>query len=132
MVKSQSHSRASIRTNDVAGETPGIAFIEQQVGDRRGDVGETGAHAQIARHDARAGDEHGNVLARVVGALEDRVAAVIGGDDHEFIVAQQREQRRQLRIEGLQGLLVADHVAAVAVLHVEVDEIGEHHSPARH
>ena len=75
--------------------------------------------------DARAGDEQRHVLARVVGARRRRIVAVVGGDDEQIVVAQPRQQPREPRVEPLEVRGVAGDVVAVAVLRVEVDEVGD-------
>ena len=74
---------------------------------------------------ARAGDEQRHVLARVIGARRRRIVAVVGGDDQQIVVAKRRQQRGQPRVEALEIRGVAGDVVAMAVLRVEVDEVGE-------
>ena len=78
-----------------------------------------------------ARDHHGHVLARVVGARRGRVVAVIGRDDRDVARTEPRQQRRQPRIEPLQVRRISVDVVPVAVLGVEIDEVGEDQSGRR-
>lgn len=62
---------------------------------------------------------------RVVGAAEGRVVAVVGGDDQEIAGPQSAEQLRQAAVEMLKAGRVAGRVAAMTMIGIEVDEIGE-------
>ena len=70
-------------------------------------------------------DEERGVLARVVCAAVGRVVAVVGGDDEEVCVAHRRLDFGEARVEVFEGARVAFRVAAVAVEHVEVNEVRE-------
>ena len=72
-----------------------------------------------------ADDEERDALAGMVRAPERRVVAVVCGDDHEVFFGQRVEQLRQPVVEARYVLGHAFRVAAVAVLGVEVDEVGE-------
>ena len=61
----------------------------------------------------------------MVGGDVGRVAAVICGDEEQIIGAQSVQQSSQLAVERLQCSSISGSVVAVAVLGVEVDEIGE-------
>ena len=50
---------------------------------------------------------------------------MVGGDDEQVVVSQPRQQRGQPRVEALEVGGVAGDVVAVAVLRVEVDQVGE-------
>ena len=67
--------------------------------------------------------EHGDVFARVVGAGEARVAAVICGEQQQVVRAETRQQLAQRAVEGRQRRGVAVLVAAVAEAAVEVHKI---------
>ena len=69
--------------------------------------------------------EQRHVLPRVIGARRRRIVAVIGGDDEQVVVAQLRQDAREPRVEALEVRGIAGDVVAVAVLRVEVDEVGE-------
>ena len=66
-----------------------------------------------------------HVLARVVGGDVGRIAAVIGGDEEQIVVAHVAEERGQLAVERLQRFRVSGRVVAMAVLRIEVDEVRE-------
>ena len=70
----------------------------QIIADRCAEIGECGARAERTRAtNARAGDEQRHVLARVIRRDVGRIAAVIGGDEEEIVLAQRLEQRRAAR-----------------------------------
>src|SRR5262245_2082328 len=94
-------------------------------GDRLTDIGKTIAPADASRGGVRREGEDGHAFARVVAATPSRIAAVIGRDDQKIARLQPIERLRQLRIEGLKGGGIAPWIAAMAVEHVEIDEIGE-------
>src|SRR5260370_8137789 len=89
------------------------------------DSGKAVAAAERTRRDRGPEGEHRNVLARMVGAVPGRIAAVIGGDDREIARAQRLAERRQPGIEALERPSIASRVAAMAVERVEIVEIGE-------
>ena len=94
--------------------------------DRLAEIGERRARADVgARPDAAPDQEHRHVLARVIGARRRRIVAVIGGDDQQIARRAARQQARQPGVEALEIGRVAGRVVAMAVLRVEVDEIGE-------
>ena len=98
----------------------------EDLGQRLPEIGERRARAEVdAGPHARAGDQQRHVLARMIGARRRRIVAVVGGDDQQIVVAQPRQQRGQPRVEPLEVRGVAGDVVAVAVLRVEVDEVGE-------
>ena len=70
-------------------------------------------------------DHERHFLAGVIGAAPGRVVAVIGGDDDEVVLVDPREEAGEPRVELDQRLRVAGDVAAVAVEHVEIDEVRE-------
>ena len=74
-------------SNNLSGKTAFVVFVEQQFGDRRGDVGKAFPTPEIARLDRRPGDQNRHMLAGMIKALENRIATVIGGDDEQFILA---------------------------------------------
>ena len=61
----------------------------------------------------------------MVCAAEGRVVAVVGGDDEKIAVAHRVFDFGQARVEVFEGARVAFRVAAVAVEHVEVNEVRE-------
>src|SRR5260221_13134033 len=58
-------------------------------------IGEALAAAERTRRDRGPEGEHGNVLARMVGAVPGRIAAVISGDDREIAKAQRPAESRR-------------------------------------
>ena len=64
-------------------------------------------------------------FARMVGAAEGRVAAVIGGQQEQVVLAEQRFNLRQRRVEFFQRLRIARHIAAMAVNGIKIDEVDE-------
>ena len=75
--------------------------------------------------------KHGHVLARVVAAGPGRVTAVIGAQDSNVARSEPREQGRHARVEILERGGIAFHVPAMAIEHVEVDEVAEHDRAVR-
>ena len=53
------------------------------------------------------------------------IAAVVGGDDQHVAGAEPGSSGAELAVERLQGRPVAGDVVAVAVEHVEIDQVGE-------
>ena len=80
------------------------------------------------RRDAGRVDQHRHAFARVIGAAPGRIAAVIGGDDQEIAVAQLCQELRQAPVERLERARIAFDIAAMAMLHVEIDEIDDDQS----
>ena len=78
---------------------------------------------------ALAIDQQRDIFAGVVGALEGRVVAVVGGDDQEVVLAQQRQIGGQPLVGLFEAVGVAARVAPVAVEHVIVNVVG--HDQAR-
>ncbi len=78
----------------------------------------------------RVGEQR-NVFARVVGAPIGRVVAVIGGEQDQIARAQAPLELGHEAVELLERAREPLHVAAVAVEHVEVDQVAEDESPAR-
>ena len=70
-------------------------------------------------------NQHGHVLARMIGARRRRIVAVIGGDDEQIRRPQVRQQRGEPRVEALEIARVAGDVVAMPVERVEVDEVRE-------
>src|SRR4030095_14753172 len=111
--------------NDRPGPTGGMP--------KRSAMGAPGAAAEaVAAGAAGAEGDHGGELAGVVGAGSGGVAAVVGGQEQPVVVPQLGHdlgeagvEALQAAREGLQGAGVALGVAAVAVDHVEVDQVGE-------
>ena len=89
------------------------------------DIGEAVAPAERTRRDAGSEGEHRDVLARMVGAVPARIAAVIGADDGDVARPQRGAERGQPGIKGGERGGVARDVAAMAVERVEIVEIRE-------
>jgi len=98
-------------------------------------VGERRTGAEIAqgairenglRYGRRVGED-GDVFARVVGGFPARVgiAAVVGGDHQEVVASEGCEKLSELRVEFLERAGESFDVLAMAVEHVEVDEVAE-------
>jgi hypothetical protein len=68
-------------------------------------------------------DRH--ALAGVVGARPGRIVAVIGGEDREVAGSQTRQEVARLGVEGLERARIAGHVARMAVIAVELDEVAK-------
>ena len=61
------------------------------------------ARAEVdARFHRRPGHQQRHVLARVIGARRRGIVAVIGGDHHQIVVTQPRQQILQPRVEALE------------------------------
>ena len=91
---------------------------------RRGDIGIGRSRPDRAGRRS-AIRKHRRLLARVVGAAKRRIAAVIRGDDHEVICAQDGIKLGQAAIERFERGGVAGDVAAMAVERIEVNKVGE-------
>src|SRR5260221_2521126 len=89
------------------------------------DIGKTVAAAERTRRHRGPEGEHRNVLARMVGAVPGRIAAVIGGDDREIARAQRLAESQQPGLEALERPSIAIRVPAMAVERVEIVESGE-------
>src|SRR5215207_4728042 len=61
----------------------------------------------------------------MVGAWSRRIVPVIRGDDQQVVGAYSLEDHRELLVEAFQVCGVARNVVSMAVLRVEIDEIGE-------
>jgi hypothetical protein len=61
----------------------------------------------------------------VIGAGKRGIVSVIGSNDHQIIIAHCRFNMRHARVEMFESARVAFRVAAVAVEHVEVDQVGK-------
>src|SRR5450759_4076463 len=108
------------------------ASADRPAGQRRRLAGETregrSAHVLLGAVVAprrEAERQERRVLARVIGARGRRVHAVIGAEQHDVAVAQQRPPQADRRVHGGQPRGEAGHVVAVTPLLVEVDEVGE-------
>ncbi len=99
---------------------------------RRGgpEVGERGALPHIdARRHLRAGVEHEDLFARVVGGRRRRIVAVVGRENQNVLRAQCIEEFRKPAVEGLEGARISGGVVAVSERLVEVDQVGEDQAP---
>ena len=103
----------------------------EMFGDALANMREGVGNAERAAAQRRSEHQHRHPLARVVGAAPGRVAAVIGGQDDDIGRLQAAVEIRQARIERLERGCIAGDVAAMAVEHVEIDEIGEHQAAVR-
>src|SRR5947208_12635844 len=56
--------------------------------ERRRDIGEGAALPNRARADGGSERQYRDLLARVVGAAPGRIAAMVGGDDHNIVLMQ--------------------------------------------
>ncbi len=84
------------------------------------------AQAEVdAGADARAEGEERRVFAAVIGGGRGGVAAVVGGEDDEVAILEIGFELREPGVEFFEGAGVAFIVIAVAVLLVEIDEVGE-------
>ncbi len=94
--------------------------------DRLPEVGKRRPRADVgAGPDHLPHQEYRDVLAGVIGARRRRIVAVIGSNDEQVAVAQRRQQATETDIEALEIGGVAGRIVAMAVLRVEVDEVGE-------
>ncbi len=89
------------------------------------------AHAEAAGRHLLSIHQHRHVLARVIGAGPGWVAAVVGRQDQHVVLAQQRVQIRQPRVEILERRRVTGHLAPVPEVLVEVDEVRHHQAEVR-
>ena len=94
-------------------------------GDGLSDVGERVARADRAGRNARAEGDDRHMLARVIAAGPGRIAAVVGREDDEIAWLQLGLQFGQAPVERFERRGIARHVAAMAVEHVEIDEVRE-------
>ena len=93
------------------------------------DAVEAAERAEVPRLDAVAEREKRDVLARVVGRGRAGVAAVVGRDHQHVAGGERAGDLRQAHVEIRERRRVAVHIVAVAVQHVEVDEV--HKAQAR-
>lgn len=93
-------------------------------------VRETLAAANWTPCDARPKQQNRHMLTRVVRAAPSWIIAMVGGDDSHIAQPHRGEQRGQAGIEGFEAMRVADDVAAMSEIRVEIDEIGEDHAAA--
>lgn len=93
------------------------------------DMGEAVGDAEGAAAKRRAEHQDRHALARVVGAAPGRIAAMVGGQDHHVARFQPAVEIGQACVEGFERGGIAGHVAAMAVKHVEIHEIGEDERP---
>jgi len=91
-------------------------------------VGESGAGAEVDAGAVRAGvREDRNVFAGVVGGFPAGIgiAAVVGGENEEIAAGEKWKEIGEGGVEFFEGAGKAFNVFAMAVEHVEVDEIAE-------
>ena len=103
-------------------------YAAEILGDGLAHVGEGGADAEIdAGGQTRRVSQDRDIFARVIGGGIDGVgiAAVVGGDDKQIGFLQSGEERAEERVEFFEGAREAFDVFAMAVKHVEIDEIRE-------
>src|SRR5829696_6730861 len=120
-IGAKGYSREEASTRQPAG------FHPEPAGHRRPHVPKTFSDAEVAGLAAGFALNHQerDALAGVVGAAEGRVVAVVGGDDQEILVPKGVEEFREALVEALQVPGHPFRVAPVAVLRVEVHEVGE-------
>ena len=96
----------------------------EEIGQGRGNICVSFAGAE---RDAQAAmqDHQRHLLTGVIGALPGRIVSVVGGDDHEIILVDLAEKRREPMIEFDEGARVAGNIAAVSEEHVEIDQVRE-------
>ena len=103
-------------------------FSVEIFGDGLAEVGEGGAGAEVGGGvgGGRVGEE-GDVFAGVVGGGVDGggVAAVVGGEEEEVVGGEGGEEGGEEGVELFERAGEAFDVFAMAVEHVEVDEVGE-------
>ena len=103
---------------------PGPEALRQaeEIADGGGGVGKGFPSADgMLTHHMLFPDQQRRVFPGMIGALVGGVAAVIGGEDEQVVIAHQRLDFGQAGVEVFQRLAVALHVAAVAI-----DGIGVH------
>ncbi len=89
-------------------------------------IGEGRANADQPGPDTGTKGHDRHPLAGMVAAAPGRIAAVIGGQKRDIAGPHAAMHVGQPPVEGFQRCRIAGHVAAMAVIHVEIDEIGEH------
>ena len=98
------------------------------VGDGLAHVGESCACAEVCADGfCRRVGEDGDVLARMIGGGPAWVGitAVVGGNHQQVGVVQRSQKLFQPGVEFFQGFCKTFHVFAVAIEHVEIDQIAE-------
>ena len=99
-------------------------FNCEEVGEGCGDVCEGVPRFEVAGFGFAVGDER-DLFAGVIGSWPSGVVAVVGRDDEQIVLVNPREKSAEPVIEGGERLSVSLRVAAVAVEHVKVAEVGE-------
>src|SRR5208282_6894064 len=94
-------------------------------------IGERFASADGAALDAGAKDENGHMLAGVVGAVPCWIIAMVGGNHGGIARPHHSEKLGQSCIKSLKAMRIARHIAAVAEIRVEIQEIGEDQAAVR-
>ena len=102
----------------------------KELGERRGDVRESGARPEratiiTAQHHER------DLFPRVIGAVMCRIVSMIGRDDDEIIALDPLEEIAEPEIKFEERARVSRKVPPMAVEHVEIDEVGENESVVR-
>ena len=100
-------------------------------GDGLANIGKCFAPPQIAGWQAGAGDQHKNLFSGVVCGLESWIIAMVGGEDHHVSLAQSGGHFRQTAVKLFKTMGIARNIAAVAIVLVEINEIGEDKIPVR-
>jgi hypothetical protein len=89
------------------------------------DIGKSRSLADFLRSEARAERQDGHAFTGVIGAAPGRVTTVIAGDDDQIVAVQSSLQLWQAAVETLKSRSVALNIAAMTIVGVEIDEVGE-------
>src|SRR5579862_1762098 len=94
--------------------------------ERLAQIGKGRSCAEVgAAADLRARDDERHILARVIGARRRRIVAMVSRDDEQIVLPKAGKDSSEPRVEPLEILRVSLDVVAMAVLRVEIHEVGE-------
>src|SRR5207244_4697392 len=103
----------------------------EKVRNGRAEVREASSRADVGRLSRQARHEERRSFAGVVGRGRGRVATVVPREQQDVVLSEGGAELREPPVERLDTARVAERIVAVAVLGVEVDEVGEDEAGTR-